>query len=243
MSPAKGSKAASDEHAAEHSRFLPNNHYQNLQVSEEPRHWLRKHACQRVVVVSLGSVLLLALLAQIASISLSHSINVTTLEQAHEILPHPRDNGTCGGSTEEARKAGCVFDRVEFSWLPADCIGDDVDDYLAISDWRYYDDNRTEVPTDVAWKGEHLYLWITWRQHLTHCTYMWKRLHRAVLLRQQTDSYIADYEHTTHCSEMLLKEDFSPDDINVQLFVKFPTCGIRLDRQDLGSPWPSVGSV
>jgi hypothetical protein len=50
--------------------------------------------------------------------------------------------------------------------------------------------------------GSDIYVSTQW--HLTHCTYLWKKLHRAARDNRPMDDNLDSYEHTVHCSEMLL---------------------------------------
>ena len=99
------------------------------------------------------------------------------------------------------------------------------------TNWAYYlDRNRTRlVSQELALTGEFAGLYPKFEYHLLHCTYMWKKLHRAMLGKGKAaiDSANGQYTHTQHCSHMLLaRRDVNLDVINAVIVVKHPDCGI-----------------
>jgi len=137
-------------------------------------------------------------------------------------------NGDCGNSAAEARGRGCRFDRVLHSWLPLACTNDDdlqdERDFIAAADWKYYSEEGSQLLTEDVYRGEAKLVFTSWRWHLVHCTFVWKKLHRALLDGRNIDSYIANFNHTHHCSELLLM-DIGPQEPSTRIFTKFPTCG------------------
>ncbi len=132
----------------------------------------------------------------------------------------------CGGSPAEARARGCKFDIMSFSWLPSECYDDQLHLNSAIcglGKW-YSDPNSTEsvVPEDIVKLGEHEYLYVSAEYHFFHCTFMWRKMHRVALGLGSMDSYIYNYNHTTHCETML--HDKSSMVIDSTIFTKYPEC-------------------
>ena len=141
---------------------------------------------------------------------------------------HPRHHvtNTCGGSIEDATAKGCSFDPMSFSWLPPDCYDQElIDQFLQLRDWTWYiNDNGTQAARKedvLAGKYDHLY--VTDAYHQFHCTYMWRKLHRAVLRDGLVDSYIGSYKHTAHC-EMILTSGDAIDNVDTVIRTKFVTC-------------------
>lgn len=142
----------------------------------------------------------------------------------------PRQGGTwaqCGSSPAEAIERGCRFDAMSFSWLPLQCFDSQlVAEFLALRDWHWYLDStgRQEVLANEVKLGTHDQLFVTWEYHLNHCTYMWKKLHRAILQDGPIDGYIGNYNHTLHCAEVLVGDGVPLTEKNTFIFIKYPTC-------------------
>ena len=134
---------------------------------------------------------------------------------------------SCGSSSAEAIEHGCQFDPTSFSWLHRDCYDTDlVEQFLSYEFWEWFEDEDATVPIerqDVL-EGKHKYLYVSWKYHLTHCTFMWKKLHRALLRRGAIDNYIGDLGHTEHCSRMLLTDGMNRTSTNTIIRRKFTTC-------------------
>lgn len=136
----------------------------------------------------------------------------------------------CGRTVEEAIATGCKFDPMSFSWLPPACFdGDLIEHFLSVKDWRWYSEasNSSSVGFDIVQRGEHPWLWVTREFHLYHCTYQWRKMHRAILQGRPMDAYIGNYTHTGHCEHVLVKEGdpLGWDIVDVQIRRKFVTCG------------------
>lgn len=143
-------------------------------------------------------------------------------------LPADWMNGHCGPSVTDATSRGCRFSAVLHAWLPPDCITqgdtrDDIDMYMS-ANWRWYMDNETEVSHEVVGRGELPYIWTSFGWHVTHCAYVWKRLHRSVMEgRSKVDAYTASFGHTEHCV-YLVSERATLADQKIKVFTKFPKC-------------------
>lgn len=138
----------------------------------------------------------------------------------------------CGNSSTHARANGCYFDIISFSWVPAQCYDSELAaEFKALTDWSYYlDRNKTQpITQDLALTGEFAGLYTEFEYHLRHCTYLWKKMHRAILGRgkQSIDSVTGGYMHTEHCTHMLMtRREISLNVVNAVIMVKFPDCGV-----------------
>ena len=138
----------------------------------------------------------------------------------------------CGHSPTEARALGCHFDIMSFCWLPDKCYDTELSStFDNLTQWEWFlDPNKTQpVAHEQVMAGEYMGLYVSWEYHLRHCTAMWRKLHRAVLGdgRVAVDSYIANYDHTRHCEQMLLgQRGLGLDEVNTVIVAKFPDCGI-----------------
>lgn len=143
-------------------------------------------------------------------------------------LAGPKTVDQCGHTPEEARKRGCSYDIVSFSWLPEDCLDHEIEqDFIALHDWKFYRDfNMTqEVSLEEAMLGEAIGYFVPWEFHTTHCGYLFKKLHRAMKRGGKVDSYIGNVTHTDHCVKWML--DPPPEAFEAKQFTyrKYPFCG------------------
>lgn len=147
-------------------------------------------------------------------------------DKRHEnhVPVHPLD---CGNSPSEALASGCSFDVMSFAWLPAACFdGELMNDFLSLRNWVWYRDqsgSETADPVAVA-RGQYDQLFVTQEYHMYHCTYMWRKMHRAVQRGLPLDGYIGSMGHTEHCEEMLVHQAplNSTNAIIVSKYVKCP---------------------
>lgn len=159
------------------------------------------------------------------------SIAVVLLHPALGISTLPANS--CGTTAAEARAAHCHFDMMSFCWLPSPCYDAELSaEFLARSNWTWYRDQTAQQPVSLAevQSGAHDELFVSYDYHLAHCTFMWRKLHRAVLGvgNAGIDGYIGNYAHTRHCEMMILDmAGVEGSRLNTIIKTKFPTCGIQ----------------
>lgn len=201
---------------------------------------------QRLVSLSLvtlpflaGAVITATLLSAIGLLN-TDSIQSVDNNELPNILPGTDEatgqpaswfNGNCGSSATEARSRDCVFDLVSHSWLPQNCLYNedfaDAELMYANSTWHWGLDDTTEVSLENVRQGEFDRVWTSMDWHVTHCSYVWKRLHRALIdPGRRLDSYTADYHHTSHCVGMIagLNPVAPLNGVGTRVYTKFPTC-------------------
>jgi hypothetical protein len=133
----------------------------------------------------------------------------------------------CGSSHIEARERNCRFDPMSFSWLPPACFDEElVHEFEQYQEWHWYKNKRgtVEVSKEEVYMGDAPYVFVAMDYHRAHCTFMWKKLHRALAKGHLVDTYVGNYTHTKHCEHMLLDKKTMADDVNTLIFVKFPHC-------------------
>lgn len=134
---------------------------------------------------------------------------------------------SCGNSSESALAAGCKFDIMSFTWSHPDCFdGELMTEFLSLRNWTWWFDTAGEhsVPLDKVASGRYTNLYVTWEYHLAHCTFMWKKMHRAISQQRPLDSYIGNFNHTVHCERMLLNHMNLLEDKNTIIRIKYPYC-------------------
>ena len=190
-------------------------------IGKPRQNWSRKF---RPLVPYLPLLIALAM----ASIVL---IVVMFLQQSQ---PEDIPSETCGNSSSQALSLGCRFDVISFAWLPARCFDPDlVDDFLALKDWQWYLDagaRRTADPASVA-AGAYEELYVTQEYHVYHCTYMWRKMHRAILAGQVLDGYIGDMHHTAHCEMQILDRSRALDQVSTTIYTKYVECPVRQESR------------
>ena len=99
------------------------------------------------------------------------------------------------------------------------------DQEVVTTAWKFFLDSpgRIEVPLSVAMTGEHE-LYFTQEYHFTHCTYMWRQMHRAYSVLGYIDSHLANWRHTLHCQRVLLAGMGDKDEMGAVGKVLYPKC-------------------
>ncbi|KAK4113131.1 hypothetical protein N656DRAFT_778666 [Canariomyces notabilis] len=169
-------------------------------------------------------------------------LNLSPTLNIHHHLPVPVQSHTssthrwttCGSSPDEALSRNCRFDILSFAWQTTECydveLMQDFIHHMNLHDhhhWHFYTHpNRTEGETvdfAVALEGRRT-LFVDWKYHVTHCTFMWRQMHRAYTVRGYVDGHLDNYGHTLHCQGVLLDRETGMDRVSVIAEVKYPEC-------------------
>jgi hypothetical protein len=140
-----------------------------------------------------------------------HSVSWDTAQTHHH----------CGINYTEAIALGCQFDLVTNNWLPKSCL--DVETASEFRAWVLQSDRLHDPwPYFYDLKGEHRVeseevmstlvgrrVWTTTENHLGHCTFLMRRLHRSMQGKGRPIPHI-DMSHTIHCSSSILKAIGNP---------------------------------
>ena len=137
-------------------------------------------------------------------------------------------NGDCGNSPAEAQALGCRYSIVLHTWLKPDCLTDaDMEDEVLMyegRDWPYEIQGRN-LTMDELRSGNYHHFSTSFDWHVTHCMYVWKRLHRVMLdVDQKLDSYTGSIRHTSHCVDMIGGDPGPLKFGGTKIFVKYPKC-------------------
>lgn len=137
------------------------------------------------------------------------------------------ESSNCGATPSEAKAKGCIFDLMSWCWLPPACHDETLSrEILDWGPWLWYEDVKATRPVaqDIAALGEIDILYVEESFHQTHCTYIWKKMHRAYLAQRAIDSYIGGFNHTIHCSGVLLRQGVAWNQVDTSVVLKYPTC-------------------
>ena len=171
------------------------------------------------------------------SICLFAVFAISTVVVGSKGLPLPQDicrirynevTSSCGNSTAEAQALGCSFDLLAAAWLPEECQDRDLtEEFRAQGPWQYFEDSdgQVELREGDLWKrsGPSESYWATRRWHTVHCSFEWRKMHRAIERGARMEDALRDYRHTIHCGKMFLKE--GPwDELTTEITVEFLGC-------------------
>ncbi|KAI0406433.1 hypothetical protein F4802DRAFT_557504 [Xylaria palmicola] len=207
---------------------IPSTKYHRLRLSEEkPSAENDEHAPEQLRCPASGAIIagivILALAASLATVS---TLYMRLLRQ-HA----PRPLLTCGHSIEEARRAGCSFDRLTKTWLPATCPRHYEDEFirypsaLNMTEWQYWTDvSATEAITDdnmalfAETRPRHAISWVSsMRMHIAHCAFGLLRRSDSLAAGERIDLATEPLDHAHHCIGLLLEAAMRAPGIDVPL--------------------------
>ncbi|KAF1934448.1 uncharacterized protein M421DRAFT_415473 [Didymella exigua CBS 183.55] len=133
----------------------------------------------------------------------------------------------CGETAQEATTRGCEFDPITFSWLPPDCVDHGLIDEFRATGWTLYAGrNTTATLIEEDWAmgiDEKRHAWLTRKDYILHCVFVWKIMHRAIALGRSLPTVVSSYAETELCGR-ILEEHESANDIAYKVAVQFPAC-------------------
>ncbi|KAL9107113.1 MAG: hypothetical protein Q9227_007979 [Pyrenula ochraceoflavens] len=170
-------------------------------------------------------ILLLCSLSAVCYIALGmHSI-----QKSLHLSPSGGELGDCGSShtVEEARSKGCLFDPMSWLWVRPECYDKElIDNFMARTDWSWHTEwnltAESQVPLDVVFRGDHPQLYTSKKYHSIHCTYMWQKMHKALMEHRPVDTDLTNWHHTWHCEQVLL-DPYLHEDSNCTADMICPT--------------------
>jgi len=113
----------------------------------------------------------------------------------------------CGGTPDEARANGCVYDVMMQLWTPPECMDAALSQrYLDAGNWTWYANaDATKIYTDEEIrKGEHDVVYVAQSYHRHHCIFAWERLVRAMRNQGPLITELISYDHVMHCRHKTL---------------------------------------
>ena len=135
---------------------------------------------------------------------------------------------SCGKTSEEARRNGCIFDTISFSWLVPECYDHElVEEFDKKIHTPFFKDTAgtMQATMDEVRTGDNSY-YVPWEHHLWHCGFLWRKMHKSIMAGTPVDSYIGNYTHTEHCSAIMAGEIHGMEEVNTVMNLKFPYCGM-----------------
>lgn len=135
----------------------------------------------------------------------------------------------CGSTADEAISLGCKFDVINFSWQPPECFDEEVynrywDKSQEGGPIKWYADSKftQELPQDLEMLKHKKYVWAEHRFHLMHCMYTWELMHHALMLDRPVVEFMTPFNHTMHCADMVLMENWKVQDTSI--IAQFSRC-------------------
>jgi len=120
---------------------------------------------------------------------------------------HHQEMRNCGGTPDEARAAGCVFDVMMQLWTPPECMDAPLSErFLEKGNWTWYADSGAQrIYTDEEIrKGDHDVVYVAQSYHRHHCIFAWERLVRAMRNQGPLIEELISYDHVMHCRHKTL---------------------------------------
>ncbi|KAK5050444.1 hypothetical protein LTR84_003725 [Exophiala bonariae] len=134
----------------------------------------------------------------------------------------------CGSTPAEARNLGCIFETTLSLWVPPECYDFELETtYLQQPGLKFYRDvNLTEeVSLREVKTGESIGWFVPWDHHVRHCSFAFRKLHRAAAYGKKIDGYVLQYAHTEHCLKMMTEPEDWRSSITQFDMRMFPYCG------------------
>lgn len=120
---------------------------------------------------------------------------------------HHQEMRNCGGTPDEAREAGCVFDVMMQLWTPPECMDSPLSErFLEKGNWTWYADGgaqRAYTDEEIR-KGNHDVVYVAQSYHRHHCIFAWERLVRAIRNQAPIIEELISYDHVMHCRHKTL---------------------------------------
>ncbi|KAF2112270.1 hypothetical protein BDV96DRAFT_158061 [Lophiotrema nucula] len=159
------------------------------------------------------------------------------ISSALRIAPDHAEYGDCGSTIDEAKAKGCIFDNLSYVWVQPACHHPELlQSFRDRSNITYYTSHdltlETRIPQEDIYAGNWPWAWSTKEQHPVHCAFLLSKMHEALSNHLPLDDKVMQWEHTIHCSEVLLQSWLSEiEDCNlgrcerVKVTQGFTKCG------------------
>ena len=143
----------------------------------------------------------------------------------------------CGNSTAEARALGCEYDVLPNLWIPAPCLDPSTTNSFTAQAPYFHGYSTPEggkllTVDEMSERTDDQAYYTSGREHLIHCAMMWQRLHKGYLTgRKILDKNTKDWEHTMHCSQMMIMfgemEPWELNALSTRTTAGFSSCEIE----------------
>ena len=137
----------------------------------------------------------------------------------------------CGHTPEEARRNGCHFDLILYTWVPAACYDEGVQAAYRERNFQWFTERAgiNEISQERAAQGVEKELWLNWDYHIWHCRHTFIQMTRILLNTSLgIPGRLIDPEHSQHCLNTLTGDQWEPlDNINTIVTLNYSTCYSR----------------
>jgi hypothetical protein len=168
----------------------------------------------------------------------------TTCPSPSASTSSPGQEQDCGTTIASARAANCSFDLLSNSWMPTSCYDSETDlefrSWIARPNrthgaWPYFTSSSlspsTHIPDiETLSSMTGLWLWTTEEEHIAHCIFWARRIHRALEGSFRWSKGVENMQHTFHCAyevldNLLVEAPLKKAEKGVVHFkVQFDTC-------------------
>ena len=136
----------------------------------------------------------------------------------------------CGNDANTARSLGCEFDPLTFAWLPPRCYDYNLTaEFLQVQEWQWWrqrpDGSRRQLSLVNVMQSSDTTLYVTWEYHRQHCTYLWLKMHRAMMSGAPIDG-VSMMDIITDVCDGVLRAKTELNDTSVPGYVRYPSCKV-----------------
>jgi hypothetical protein len=195
-----------------------------LELGEKPPLYTISPSHLRHFISSCNAKPLIISILMVATIFISTFATLHSYSSSGALLL----SNDCGSTGEEALALGCKFDVINYSWQPAACFDEEVyNRYWEKWTLEYQNGRPFKMYTDPGFTQELPSLdlkllmrtplvWAEHRVHILHCMYAWELMHHALTLGRPLPAWLASFNHTRHCTETVLQEDWTEHDTTIK---------------------------
>jgi hypothetical protein len=172
-----------------------------------------------VVILLLANTLTLGILIIFPKSALSHHHSDATSPSLSKVSPPVRKNPSCGSTVSSARAANCSFDLLSNSWIPSTCYDSETDTEFRSwithpnrthGAWPYFTSKSLSPSTHIHDEAAlssmpGVWLWSTQEQHIGHCIFWAKRVHRTLQGSVGPSRSVQNMKHSFHCANEVLE--------------------------------------
>jgi hypothetical protein len=139
-------------------------------------------------------------------------------------VPEPGEE--CGSSAIDAQEKGCVFDIMDYGWMPAKCYDKaNADEAAARNPFPWYLDADETIPLNMTDMTTTPLAYTHWGYHIAHCRYAISWADRANRTGSLVPEHMVTPWHMLHCG-MMLSGPMHPESMKgTRVAVSFNRCG------------------
>jgi hypothetical protein len=196
-----------------------------------------------IVLLVLANTITLGFLGAFPKSSLPPPHTHITHSSPSKAVSPAKQNPSCGSTVSSARASNCSFDLLSNSWIPTTCYDSETDmefrSWITNANrthgaWPYFTSKSLSPSTHIHDEATlssmpGVWLWSTQEQHIGHCIFWAKRVHRTLQGNIRPSRSVQNMKHSFHCAnevlDSLMEAPLEKVNMGVVHFkVQFDTC-------------------